>query len=57
MVQHLCRILGRVAQQVLEVELDEAVGIAALKEALAIQTALGHLTHELAHAQVAALQE
>ncbi len=56
-VQHLCLVLGRAAQQVLEVELDEAVGIAALEEALAIQTDLGHLTHELAHAQVAALEQ
>jgi len=56
-VQHLLLVLGSAAEQVLEVELDEPVGIGALEKLLAIQTALGHLTHKLTHAQIAALEQ
>jgi len=41
----------------LEVELDEAVGVAVFEELAAVQAALGHLTHELANAEVAAAEQ
>jgi len=56
-VQHLRLVLGSAAQQVLEVELDEAVGVGALEELLAVEAALGHLAHKLTHAQVTALEQ
>lgn len=57
MVQHLHLVLRSPAEQLLEVELDEAVRIGALKKLGALQTALSHLAHEFAHAQIAALEQ
>ena len=56
-VQHLSLVLGSPAEQMLKVQLDEAVGIGALKELRLVQPALGHLAHELPHAQVATLEQ
>ena len=56
-MQHFGLVLGSSAEQVLEVELDEAVGVAVFKEFRFVQAALGHLADELAHAQIAPLEE
>ena len=56
-VQHLGLVLGGPAEQMLEVQFDEAIGVAVLKELGAIEAALGHLTHKLPHAQVAPLEQ
>jgi len=41
----------------LEVQLNEMVGIGVLKELAAVKTALGDGTHELTHAQVAIAEQ
>ena len=52
-VQHLRLVLGSAAEQMLVVELDEAVGVAGLEEAGAVLRALGHGAHEFAHVEIA----
>ena len=44
-MQHLRPVLGSAAEQVLEVELNEAVAVAVLEELCLVEAALGHLTH------------
>ena len=56
-VQHLGLVLGGPAKQMLEVELNEAIGVAVLEELGAIEAAFGHLTHKLPNAQVAPLEQ
>jgi hypothetical protein len=55
--EHLLPVLRSAAQQVFVVELDEAIGVAVLEEARAIQRALGHGAHQLAHIQVAIAEQ
>ena len=56
-MQHLLAVLRGAAEQVLVVELDEAIGVAALKETLAIQTALRHGAHQFTHRQIAVTEQ
>ena len=56
-VQHLVAALGRTAEQMLEVQLDEVIGVGVLKELGAVEAALGHGAHKFTHAQVAIAEQ
>ena len=57
MLQHFDFALGRPPQQVLVIQFNKAVGVGVAEEAITVERAFGHLTHELTHAQVAALKQ
>lgn len=56
-VQHLRLLLRSATVQVSEVQLDEAIGVSVLEVLSLVQTALGHLTHQLTQTQVTTLEE
>ena len=56
-VQHLRLVLRSAAEKVFEVELDEAVGVAVLKELRLVEAAFRHLAHELTHREIPALEQ
>jgi len=56
-VEHLRLVLGGTPQQMLEVELDETVGVGIGKETVFVETTFGHLAHKFPQAQVAAAEE
>ena len=56
-MEHLRLVLGGATQQMLMVQFNEVVWIAVFKELGAIETALGHSTHEFAHTQIAVFEQ
>lgn len=56
-MQHLLTVVGSPTEQVLVIQLDEAVGIAVLKELAAVKTALGDSAYKLTNRQIAVAEE